>query len=329
MNNQGFITLNDLITKFRAAGTYTVYRDNTATPQVQSNQPIRLIYGVSKTGIPNIPVLIPQNDIEAAERLYGKRDLSLERKGSWFHKSLEVALNNGPVLALNLLKTNNEVDENGVPTEDADVVNYRSFSTDVATQNGIVRDKLYASFYNKERFWKPDAEYLLGTRHISDQGSILNFTNLSQVPCTVLIKKSTVKGYDITAKDWFGIDEVPPFVKPSDYISDYFIEVIVLNGNYGSDKYEQLSTDPQFGEYFDINGLIASKLEDFIAKSGVTVRLRYSGCLIPDFRDKNGIGRDIEYIINQQANYTGILCAIDKTQLDLYESQTTKPIKGR
>lgn len=323
MANEGFITLSDLQTKFNAAGVYTVYRDNTASPNVRSTPIFRLVAGFSKIGLPNVPVYIEQNDYTTAEKIYGKLDKSLERKKSFFHREIQQALSDGPVLALNLLKTNNDC-LNGIPTVDADVVPYRSFSVDIANTNGDNVDKLFASFYDKERFWKASPAYLLATRKVTDQGSILNLVNLSQTPISFIIRKSNVKGFDVTVFDWYtnaGID-IPPYLNKYDLISDYFVDVVAIAGNFGPDRYSQLAIDPIFGNYFDVNGLIANQLDTFLARKEVNVINIFTGCLIPNFKDQNNTNQYIESIINRTTSATGILCAVDRDELDMYEDGT-------
>jgi len=318
----GNITLNDLQTRFKAAGVYTVYRDLSAAPAAGVNPILRLIAGFSKIGIFNTPVFINQGDVTTFESLFGKLDKSLERKGSFFHRTCLAALEEGPILALNLLKLNNEVDENGVPTDNADVVDYKSFSVDVAALNGDNTPKLFSSYFDKERFWKPSKSYLLATRKTLDQGSIFNLTNLSQTPLSFIIRKSTVKGFDVTVKEWYGSAEIPAFLKSHDYISDYFIDVIVIAGDFGPSRYAQLATDPIFGAYFDINGLIISQLDNFLARQEVVTKQIYTGALIPNFRDKLGVSQYIEDIINSDTRLTGVLCAVDRSELDKFIDQT-------
>lgn len=324
MANEGIITLNDLQTKFNAAGVYTIYRDLTAQPAVRTTPILRLVVGSSRKGIFNVPVYIEQGDFTTAEILFGAQDKSLERKGSFFHRALLNSLEEGPVLALNLLKLNNET-SNGVPTSNADVVPYKSFSTDVADANGIETDKLFSSYYDKERFWKPSAAHLLATRDIIDDGSILNLVNLSQNPISFIIRKSQVKGFDVTAKEWYGDEinkEIPPYVKEHDLISDYYVDVIAIQGNFGADKYEQLSVDPIFGNYFDVNGLIISELDNFLSRKEVNTIDIFTGSLIANFKDKNGVSQFIETIINRSTRVTGILAAIDRKELDKFEDET-------
>lgn len=323
------ITLRDLYTKFRAAGVYTVYRDQTVAPAVDTSAVVRLVVGFSKTGPFNVPVLINRGDYETAEALYGLIDNSLERKGSFFHRSLRICLEEGPVLALNLLKTYDEIipdnPEEGyvAPDHDADLVKYVSLSVSPSETNGTPTDKLYSSYFNKERFWNADDRYLLATRANADSKYILNLVNLSQTPATIITRKSDIKGFDVTAEEWYGsADNIPAFVKKSDFISDYFIDVIVVDGNFGPDRYQSLATDPVFGDYFDNGGLIVSKLTEFLSLREVNTRNIFTGCIIPDFRDKKNVPYFLEDIINANTMRHGILCAIDRDELDRFEYGT-------
>lgn len=319
--NTGLITVNDLITKFRASGVYTVYRDGTQAPLVAANEPVRLIPGFSRFGIYNRPVSIRKGDVASFNRMFGDGDALLERKGSWFHHSAQVALQEGAILALNLLKTDDSVDINGDPTITADAAEYRSFSTAISEINGVNSSRLLASYYNKERFWFLDPEYLLATRKTVDASAIFNLVSVSQNKYSFIVKKSNLRGYDVTALDWYGDkSKIPAYVKPTDLIKDYFIDVYVLSGDFGPGKYAQLSVDPIYGAFFDSNGLRVDQAAAFFNKVGIY--RQYTGCIIPGFRDKNGLDQSIEARINAESSETGVLCAINKDQLDAYETQT-------
>lgn len=314
------VTLNDLRTKYKGAGIWTLYSDETVRSAVANAETVRLVPGVSRVGWFNRPFYIEKGDYKTAENLYGSRDKSLERKGSFFHKSLEVSLAAGPVLALNLMKFNNNLDEKGLPAPDADTAEYQSFSTDVAGKNGEKRTKLYASYFQKERFYIPNPEYLLATRDDADRNQIFSITNLSQNKLTFIVKKSSdVRNYEITAREWYGKEEIPSFIRPTDLISDYFIEVIAIAGDYGKDRYQSLANDPSFSKFFTEKGLIASQLENFLDKNEVVVKLRMDGCMIPDFRSKSGDSLYIESLVNSNVLSTGVICAVDREQIEGYE----------
>ena len=317
------ISLSDLRTKYRGAGVYTIFSDETVQPNTTgSGQVVRLVMGFSKVGWFNRPFYIEQGDYTTARLLFGERDRSLERKGSFFHKSLEVALATGPILAMNLHPFNNELDENGQPKATSDSAEYQSFSTDVSEANGEKVNKLYASYFQKERFYIPRAEYLLATRNGVNQNKILSLVNLSQNKVSFIIKKANVKGYDITAREWYGGDNIPAFIRPTDLISDYFIEVIMISGDFGKGRYQSLSVDSSLGQFFTKDGLKADKLEQFLNRNEVVIKNRVIGSLIPDFRAKDGSNLFIETMINASVLSTGVICAIDRDQIENYEYGT-------
>ena len=317
------ISLSDLRTKYRGAGVYTIFSDETVQPNTSGNgQVVRLVMGFSKAGWFNRPFYIEQGDYTTARLLFGERDRSLERKGSFFHKSLEVALAAGPILAMNLHPFNNELDEHGQPKATSDSAEYQSFSVDVSEPNGEKVNKLYASYFQKERFYIPRAEYLLATRNGVNQNKILSLVNLSQNKVSFIIKKANVKGYDITAREWYGGDNIPAFIRPTDLISDYFVEVIMISGDFGKGRYQSLSVDSSLGQFFTKDGLKADKLEQFLNRNEVVIKNRVVGCLIPDFRAKDGSNLFIETMINASVLSTGVICAIDRDQIENYEYGT-------
>lgn len=320
----GLISLGDITGKYKASGVYFTHRDGTAVPTATGNEPVRLIAGFSRTGVFNVPVLIQKGDLDTARKLFGSRDRVLERQGSFFHKSIEVALASGSVLALNLLKTNNSVDEQGNPLPGADLVEFKTFSLDPSTPNGDTHERLLASYYNKTRFWKPDPKYLTANGTVMDkQSRLLSLTNLSKSPVSVLIRKSQVKGFDVTALEWYkDVELIPAFMKASDLISDYFIDVIVLSGDFSASQYSVLSSHPVFGKYFTSTGLRKDLLEEFLNLKEVKVKQIYTGTVIPNFVDGNGINRNIQNLINSNTNFDGLLCAINEKELDKYITKT-------
>jgi hypothetical protein len=321
---------------FKSSGVYTLEFD--ASENIVVNpQTVRLVVGFSTKGPFNTPVYVP--DVQTALKVFGDIDRSLEKKGSFFHRSIFTCLNSGPVFALNLLKLNNTVTEQSEPdvANGADVARYRAFSLDTAEVNGLNpteeytrvnanlpnQDKLVSSYYNKEKFWFPDPNMLLATVHTTDKSKLFSLVNLSQNPISVIVKKSVdsrlpIKGFDITAREYFGANNVPSFVNPNDYISDYFVDVIAVSGNWAD--YSKLSLDPLYSSYFTSKGFIKDQIDNFLSLKEVNVVFTITGCLIPDFIDQNGITQYIKTLINNQIGSTGILCAVNEEGLDDLES---------
>lgn len=297
--------------QFRASGVYTLEFDASQNV-ILTSQTIRLVIGFSNKGPFNTPVYIP--DATTMISIFGDIDASLENKGSFFHRSILTCLNAGPVFALNLLKLNDNLE-----SADPDKVTYRSFSVDTEEYNGVVTSELYSSYYNKERFWFADPNYFLATLSIPDQGKLLNITNLGKSPMSIIVRKSTdssspLLGYNIFAIDWYGANNVPTFMHPYDYISDYFIDVIAVYGNWTN--YQALHLDPMWSTYFTNNGFVKSKIDQFLANPNVSIVTSVTGCIIPDFVDLNGVNQYIQTLINNNTASTGLFCAIDEQAFD-------------
>jgi hypothetical protein len=309
------------LSKFKASGVYTLEFDQSESILL-TPQTIRLVVGFSKKGPFNSPVFLP--DIKTARRIFGDIDLSLERKGSFFHRSLFTCLQNGPVFALNLLKLND--DDTTLP-DLSDKINYVSFSVDTdVNEENLVKDiggnnltALFSSFYNKERFWFPDASYMLATVQSGINNidkRLFHFTNLSKSPVTIIVKKSNVRGYDLTAKEWYadGIQERPSFLRDDDFISDFFLDVIAVEGDWTD--YASLSVDPIYSAFFNARGLRKDRIEQFLSFSDVSLVARLTGAIIPNFQDKNGTNQYLQVIVNNTVATTGLFMTINEQALD-------------
>ena len=297
--------------QFKASGVYTLEFDASQNV-ILTSQTIRLVVGFSNIGPFNTPVYIP--DATTMIAIFGDIDRSLENKGSFFHRSVFTCLSQGPVFALNLLRLNDD-ESSASPDE----VTYKSFSLDTEQYNGVITSKLYSSYYNKERFWFPDPEYFLATLSIADQGKLFSLTNLGKSPISIISRKSTdsifpLLGFNVFAIDWYGTNNVPSFMHPYDYISDYFIDVIAVSGDWTN--YQALSVDPKWNSYFTNNGFIKSQIDNFLSNQDVNIVTSVTGCIIPDFVDLNGNNQYIQTLVNQNTPSTGLFCAIDEQAFD-------------
>jgi hypothetical protein len=306
------------LTQFKASGVYTLEFDASESI-ILNTQTVRLIVGFSRKGPFNSPVYLP--DVKTARRIFGEIDPFLESRGSFFHRSLFTCLEIGPIFGLNLLPLNNQPISQG-----GDAVEYKSFSLDTAESNGVVTKGLYSNFYNTQRFWYPDESNMIAIANANalNTGKLLHIVNLSQGPISIIIKKTTVNGFDITARDWYGQsgETKPEYIEDFDYIADYFVEVILVQGIWTN--YKKLSTDPVFSKYFNDRGIIKSQLNAFLSAEEVTTVSRFSGCLIPDFVDGNGVTHSLDVIVNNSVATTGVFISINKEALADYETSTSK-----
>jgi hypothetical protein len=322
------------LNNFKSSGVYTVEIDqseNVALPLTTG----RLIVGSSKVGPYNTVVLV--NDLRTSRAVFGEIDSSLERAGSFFHRTIEVALREGPVFALNVMP----LDSNEDTALNLDQVYFTTFNTESASSNDTEVPDQYpiVEFFNRRKLWIAEADQLnksknlaLGDDYITSPGTlgqvtieankILSFANLGKTNVTLWVRKAAIQGYDVTAKEWYStiignLNELPTFVHPDDLISDYFVEVIAINGNWNN--HLKLSKDPIYSQFFNEEGLISEQSANFFALREIKVITRIIGCLIPEFKDQRGSTVAIDRLVNRTYSSTGLLCALDASKLNLID----------
>lgn len=300
------------LSQFKAAGVYTVEVDQSERITV-TTQSLRLVVGFSKIGPFNAPTFIRSTRDRA--RFFGDIDKKLEKKGSFFQRSIDTCLLQAPVFALNLLNVDNS---------STNFSEFVSLSVDASAANPGVFSDAFINFYNRERFWKPDPDYLLGVAGnkegvpgSAESTSLLQVANVGTKRVSVIVRKAVgLQGYDVTAKDWYGSTTAIPYewIRPYDQMKNYFIQVIAIEGDWTN--YTGLSVDPFFSAYFNANGVIPSKLNEFINLPQVSLIGSWIGTFIPDFRDQTGANQNIEDIVNASVSLTGILVNVNQDALD-------------
>jgi len=298
------------IGKYKRPGIFIEEIDKSvfSTPTVEGIT--NLVIGVSKKGPVNTPIrLTTVNDLET---VYGQLDRNLERKGSFFHRTVSKMLESSPVYAMNLLLTDDTLD----------VIEYKSLSSSAHNLNDIKREGPYRRFFDTTGFWKRDTEAFINlTKNNAGYSErALSFTNLSDRYITVFAIKTQVTGFDRTLLEWYGsVEKMPPYVNASDYASDYMVDVVVIAGDWSD--YKNLAVDNRWGQYFNSDGLIKEQLRNFANDRNVTLLAYYEGLsLIPYFRDLEGRNIFIETTINRGTDTTGLYCAFnaDLVEEDYY-----------
>jgi len=317
------------LSQFKSAGVYTIEVDQSERITV-STQSLRLVPGFAAQGPYNSPVFI--RSTKDLSRFFGTNDIKLERKGSFFQRSIETCLLASPVFAINLLKVN-DIDS----SSNTDKVGFTALSLDSSnntTQDASTSD-MYVNFFNRERFWKADPEYLQGVVNNSlsiPVGSLsapfLSLANISTKDISFIVKKAgNVGGYAITALDWYGsVSNIPySWIRPYDLMSDFFIQVVAIEGNWNN--YSALSRDPYYSAFFTYSsagsGLIPSKINDFINSPQINLIGSWIGCIIPNFKDKTGSEQYIEPMVNGSTALTGVLMNVNQDAMDQLVWNTT------
>ena len=305
------------LSQFKSAGVYTVEIDNSQRITV-STQTLKLVPGFSAVGPYNAPVFI--RSTRDLNKFYGALDTKLERKGSFFHRSIQTSLLTSPVFAINLLKVDT-ISDSGTHINN-DKVDLSVLSLNSNVDNPGMSDHMYMNFFNRERFWKADADYLQGVSNnavgagSNIDGPLFSVVNVGTKDLSFIIRKARTQGYGVTAKDWYGTETNIPYewIRPYDLIEDYFIQVIAFEGDWSN--YSNLSSDPYYSQYFNEKGLIPSEINNFINADQVNLVGSWVGTFIPDFKDHKGVEQYIETIVNGSTPLSGVMLNVNQDALD-------------
>ena len=295
------------IGKYKRPGIFLEEYDNSIISSPVVEGLTNLVIGVSKKGPVNTPIRVSNvNDLEI---IFGQLDRGLERKGSFFHRTVSKMLETSPVYAINLLLTNDNLD----------VIEYKSLSTSADYLNDIEREGPYRRFFDTTGFWKRDTESFINLtkNNIGYSDRAFSLTNLSDKFATVFVFKSAISGFDRSLIEWYGSeDKMPPYVGVNDYASDYMVDVVIVSGDWSD--YKTLAVDSKWSAYFNATGLRKEKVREFANDRNISLLAYYEGLsLIPYFRDSNGRNIFIETVVNRDTDRTGIFCAFNN---DLVET---------
>jgi hypothetical protein len=299
---------------YKSSGVYFLEYDNSVVNTTSVQSALRLAVGFNMTGPFNRPVYI--ENTKDIDDLFGPINRKLERKGCYTNRNLRTMVSKAPVYALNLLK----VDTN-------DKVGYSLLSLDPNTTN-VNTEMPYADMYDRSRFWVADDLTFVnkgfgkdksGIDTTLESGAMFGVGNCGTKDLSVIIRKAeNISGYNITFLDWYGTEEAIPYkwVRPTDYVSDYFVEVYCISGKWDASTYESYAQDPTWSEYFTKDGLKKDKLGKFLRLDAVTLVGSWTGFLFPEFTDKQGNPKSIDYLINKTCNKTGLMFGINTNALE-------------
>ena len=296
------------ISKYTRPGVYIEEIDGSVQQLPAQTDLAVLVPGFSKKGPINKPVKI--STISDLTKIYGQIDRNLEKKGSFFHRTISTVVGSAPVYALNLLQTD----------DDLDLLEWQSISTSPINKNRAKRNDSYSKFFNKNEFWERDPEAFLyvANQTATDNTKAFHITNMSDKKNTVFIFKSGISGFDVSAESWYGGKEkVPTYIHPTELISDYLISIVVIGGDWSN--YKALSVDSRWSKYFNTKGLRKAKIQNFLNDSSVTLLKFYDVSLIPYFRDQNNKDMFVETVINQDTDLTGLFVAYDLDKIETDE----------
>ena len=95
------MSLPNYLAQIKSSGIYRFVWDKSQVPPQQA-ETMRLLVGYSEKGPFNTPVYV--ESVQDFISIFGNVSKRLERKGVYFHRLAQQALQAGPILALNLKK---------------------------------------------------------------------------------------------------------------------------------------------------------------------------------------------------------------------------------
>lgn len=313
--------LNINLSDYKSSGVYFIEIDNSII-QASRAFTARLAVGFCETGPFNRPVYI--SSTADCDELFGGINRKLERKGCFTNRSIRTMVKKAPLYVLNLLPIDTS-------KSSLDKVGYNAISFDAASEN-ISGETLFANMFDRSKFWVADENAMMSS--IVSEASIANessssngdvygplfgFGNCGTRDISLIVRKAEgLNGYNITFREWYGSEDAIPYkwINPNDYVADYFVQVVAIKGNWTKEQYKSLASDPIWSAYFTEEGLKREKLNKFLHLDAVTVLGNWTGCIIPNFYDKQNKNKSIDYAINRVCNKTGLLFGHNATALD-------------
>ena len=120
------------IGKYKRPGIFIEEFDNSVITSPTVTGISTLVIGFSKKGPVNTPVLL--QNVNDLQNIFGTIDNNMERKGSYFHRTVAKMLESSPVYAMNLLVTSDIYDQ----------VQYKSLSTATNKSNDVERTRRFS-----------------------------------------------------------------------------------------------------------------------------------------------------------------------------------------
>ena len=315
---------------YPASGVYFIEIDNSIISSSNVQTALRIAFGFNMQGPFNRPVYISTPDM--CDKLFGPIDRKMERRGCWTNRNIRTMLQKSPVYVMNMLNVDTSDKESN-----KDTVGYTLLSLDPKIESHTAKAP-YAYMYDRTRFWIADDDAFVDNTFINGSKNMLNsndssvdvdliekaalfgISNCGTRDISVIVKKSeSVNGYNLTFLDYYGNqDDIPyKWINPNDYVSDYFVDVIAIAGNWDKSKYASFASDVVWSGYFSEEGLMKDKLAKFLRLDAVNVIGKWTGCILPNFTDKQGNMRSIDYLVNKKCNETGLMFGINHKALDL------------
>lgn len=302
------------LSNIKSSGIYRFVFDKSEVPSV-SPQTMRLVVGYSEKG-PFNTITYVKNTSEFKE-IYGDISKKLERYGCYFHRLALQCLAKEPILCLNLKKFSPKGTTGSANTEGGyEAVSYVKFNVTESEILDGATDIEVEKIFDTTRMWALSPEAFCDNAG-TENYLYLTATDTKKNSNTIFIRPSLAKGYDITLRDWYNTyngGEYPEYMESclDTLVSDYLVDVYVFRGKFTP----EVATSSTFIKYFTKSG------EDYYVKDYITnaygekidalnalsqvegsgFLARYTGSLIPYFKNADGSWLSIDLVFNNDSS---------------------------
>ena len=324
------MSLPNYLAKIKSSGIYRFVWDKSQV-EPQQAETLRLVVGYSEKGPFNTPVYI--DNVNDFTSIYGNISKRLERRGVYFHRLAQQALQAGPILALNLK-----------PFGDDETVGYINFDPcNIAELSGVASSsEKVATVFDTTRFWALDPDKMVSNLALVDAKYItVAATDTKDNACSIFVRKAAAESYaGITLRSWYASQglEIPEWIEPiiDADMSQYFAEVYVFRGKFEptlyarSEKDGGISYDGPLSKYLVASGencKIDAAYENAFGEQVDALSAMandsnsnfvgvYSGILLPNFKDANGNYISLDLKFNMDNTKHKMLMKLDETVLE-------------
>ena len=311
------MSLPNYLAKIKSAGIYRFVWDKSQVAPQQA-ETLRLVVGYSDKGPFNTPVYV--ESVSDFTAIYGNISKRLERKGVYFHRLAQQALQAGPILALNLKPFGEES------------VGYINFNaSDVAAlgdSDDSVKSVGVETVFNTKRFWALDPDTMVENIGNLDGYITVAATDTKDNACSIFVRGVHNESYaGITFRSWYASQgiEYPEYMESilDEDMSNYFAEVYVFRGEFTDALVQSTGI---LGKYFD-NGAISTTYVDAFGNSTDALAAmatdsnsnfvgQYTGITLPYFKDANGNYISLDLKFNSDNNKHKMLMKFDENVLE-------------
>ena len=309
------MSLPNYLAKIKSSGVYRFTWDKSVVPPQQA-ETLRMVIGYSEKGPFNTPVYI--DNVSDFRSIYGNISKRLERKGAYFHRMAEQALQAGPILAFNIKPFGEEV------------VTYANFDGVAVKSESDLPTVCINHLYDTNRFWKLDADKMI--ENIAKEDALNKYITLAATDtkdssCTVVMRKIVPESYDIKLYEWCASQGIEP-TGYMEYIldkklNDFFAEIYVFRGEFTESMwgngglFSKYITDGRVKKTItNVMGKEIDALEALASDPNSNFVGSYSGCLLPYFKDANGNYISLDLKFNDDHSKHKMLMKFDNNILE-------------